>query len=701
MMKNLLILFFVIVFSVSIHSQANSVQLKDGNGTLITSHNTILAAYSAIPATVTQAYLIELTADYTGVDEVYPLTFGLKEGTSAANSITIRPATGVTTVTNAGSTTSGLFVLDDADYLIFDGRAGGVGSTYNWLIENLSTTGTNSHTFWLLNGATNNTLRYLHIKNNTQGTAGPRAVFFGLSVANVSGNSNNLISKNKIEGGRTGIALSGTAANPNTDNIIEYNEIFGWSFAGIWTLAASGNLIIDANHIYMTQGYAVTNPSGLNLATGVTSLTVTRNKIHTILSASTTGLSPRGMLISASLNAVYNIYNNFISLTTTPTGATTSYYGVSLGGTNVHTFNFHYNTINIGGTHTGGTATAVVSAGFVKTASSTDLVFNMKNNIIINSRTGGTTGVFHTGNFMSNINGTLNVDYNVSHASGDPNSFHAGWGTTIYNDLTQYKTAANPNEQNTIFKTVEFVSPTDLHLTGSSIGDADLTGTPIAEVTIDIDGQLRSSTHPYRGADEAETEIPVELTSFVASVIERDVTLTWSTATEKNNNGFEIQRSNDNTNFSTISFVKGVGTTLETTTYSFTDNNLNEGKYQYRLKQIDYDGSFTYYNLPEEVQVGTPVDFSISQNYPNPFNPSTKVDFTLPIESNVTVELFDILGSKVATLLSGSFVSGFHSFEISAQKYGLSSGTYIYRMSARDSQGNEVFNQLRKMTLLK
>ncbi|MBE2280998.1 MAG: T9SS type A sorting domain-containing protein, partial [Ignavibacteriaceae bacterium] len=666
-----------------------------------TSHNTILAAYSAIPATVTQAYIIELTADYTGTEETYPLIFGLKEGTSAANSITIRPAAGVTTVTNSGSSTAGLFALDDADFLIFDGRAGGVGSTYNWIIENLASTGTNSHTFWLLNGATNNSLRYLHIKNNTQSTSGPRAIFFGVSTANVSGNSNNLISKNKIEGGRSGIALSGTAANPNTDNIIEYNEIFGWGFAGIWTLAASGNLIIDANHIYMTQGYAVTNPAGLNLGSGLTSITITRNKIHTILSSSATGITPRGITVTAAANAVYNIYNNFVSLTSTLTGAITSYYGVSVSGTSAHTFNFHYNSINIGGTHTGGTANAVVSSGFVKTASSVDLTLNMKNNIMINTRTGGATGVFHTGYFINNILGTINADYNVGHASGDPNSFHAGWGTTIYNDLAQYKTAAMPNEQNTIFKTVEFVSPTDLHLTGSSIGDADLTGTPIAEVLIDIDGQQRSTTHPYRGADEAETEIPVELTSFAASVIDRDVTLTWSTATEKNNNGFEIQRSNDNINFATISFVKGAGTTLEASTYSFTDNNLNAGKYQYRLKQIDYDGSFTYYNLSEEVQVGTPVDFSISQNYPNPFNPSTKVDFSLPIESNVTVELFDILGSKVATLISGSFVSGFHSFEISTQKYGLSSGNYIYRMSARDSQGNEVFNQLRKMTLLK
>ena len=134
--------------------------------------------------------------------------------------------------------------------------------------------------------------------------------------------------------------------------------------------------------------------------------------------------------------------------------------------------------------------------------------------------------------------------------------------------------------------------------------------------------------------------IPVELISFIADLSENDVTLSWQTATETNNKGFAIEQICDNSkfefrnsNFGQIGFVQGNGTTTEFHSYTFSDKNVEPGFYQYRLKQIDFDGSFTYSDIVE-VEVEAPIVFTLEQNYPNPFNPSTKIKFTVPVTLN-------------------------------------------------------------------
>ncbi|MBL1212881.1 MAG: hypothetical protein HND52_05950, partial [Ignavibacteriae bacterium] len=132
--------------------------------------------------------------------------------------------------------------------------------------------------------------------------------------------------------------------------------------------------------------------------------------------------------------------------------------------------------------------------------------------------------------------------------------------------------------------------------------------------------------------------VPVELTSFAASVSDAGVTLNWATATETNNSGFSIERSVDNVEFNAIAFVDGHGTTTEKTNYTYVDKSVSAAKAYYRLKQIDFDGTSAYSNVVE-VDLNIPTDFSISQNYPNPFNPSTTIKFGLPVESKVTINL--------------------------------------------------------------
>ncbi|MEO6695585.1 MAG: hypothetical protein ABIY50_10200, partial [Ignavibacteria bacterium] len=132
-----------------------------------------------------------------------------------------------------------------------------------------------------------------------------------------------------------------------------------------------------------------------------------------------------------------------------------------------------------------------------------------------------------------------------------------------------------------------------------------------------------------------DNPLPVEMASMSSSVNNNDVTINWTTASELNNSGFNVERKSVSSDWVNLGNVTGNGTTTIPMSYSFTDRNVASGIYNYRLKQIDFNGNFAYYNLNNEVNVGTPVSFSLSQNYPNPFNPSTKIDFQLPKDGNV------------------------------------------------------------------
>ncbi len=184
--------------------------------------------------------------------------------------------------------------------------------------------------------------------------------------------------------------------------------------------------------------------------------------------------------------------------------------------------------------------------------------------------------------------------------------------------------------------------------------------------------------------------VPVELTSFAANSINGSVVLNWSTATETNNMGFEVERSSDNVTFSTVAFVNGYGTVTETKNYTYTDN-VSAGTYSYRLKQVDFDGSFAY-SQTVEVDL-TPSEFNLSQNFPNPFNPETKINYSVPARSYVAITLYNISGSEVKTLVSGYMEAGTHSVVLNASE--LPSGVYFYKMTSDN------FTAVKKLTLLK
>lgn len=189
-----------------------------------------------------------------------------------------------------------------------------------------------------------------------------------------------------------------------------------------------------------------------------------------------------------------------------------------------------------------------------------------------------------------------------------------------------------------------------------------------------------------------QTETPVELTSFTASATDMEVTLNWSTATELNNQGFEVQRKFGSNDFVTVGSVKGHGTTTSPNQYSFVDKLIDGGKYFYRLKQIDFDGTFEYSN-EIEVEVRTLDKFTLEQNYPNPFNPTTVIGYVLQEKSSAKLTLLNALGEEIAVLVNEEQDIGFHKVEFDGSK--LTSGVYFYRLQA----GN--FVETKKMLLLR
>ncbi|QQS38235.1 MAG: T9SS type A sorting domain-containing protein [Ignavibacteriales bacterium] len=187
------------------------------------------------------------------------------------------------------------------------------------------------------------------------------------------------------------------------------------------------------------------------------------------------------------------------------------------------------------------------------------------------------------------------------------------------------------------------------------------------------------------------------MVSFNASISNESVDLSWVTATELNNRGFEVERSIENnskrTEYEKIGFVDGYGTTASQQVYSFSDKQVSQpGRYFYRLKQVDYDGSFEY-STELAVDVNKPLVFNLDQNYPNPFNPSTTIKYSVPVTEHVTIKVFDILGNEVTTLVNEQKEAA--TYEITFDASQLSSGVYFYKINAGS------FSDTKKLMLMK
>jgi hypothetical protein len=189
---------------------------------------------------------------------------------------------------------------------------------------------------------------------------------------------------------------------------------------------------------------------------------------------------------------------------------------------------------------------------------------------------------------------------------------------------------------------------------------------------------------------------PVELTSFTAKAVANDVELSWTTSTETNNQGFDIERASlpatPGQRWEKIGYVAGFGTTTEPKAYSFIDTKLETGSYTYRLKQIDLDGTYKY-SEEVNVDVEVPIEYALEQNYPNPFNPSTTIKYSIPEDGFVKLAVYNMLGEQVATLVNAQQKAGRYEVIFDASEYA--SGIYLYRLEAQN------YLSIKKMILVK
>ena len=192
--------------------------------------------------------------------------------------------------------------------------------------------------------------------------------------------------------------------------------------------------------------------------------------------------------------------------------------------------------------------------------------------------------------------------------------------------------------------------------------------------------------------------LPVELVNFSVDVNGNKVILEWSTATEVNNYGFDVERAwsssaaDGSVSWSNCGFVKGSGNSNSPRHYSFTDSPEGGTKFNYRLKQIDNDGKYEYSKVVS-VNLNGPNDFALNQNYPNPFNPTTIISYSLPIDGFVMLKVYDILGREVTTLVNENKKAG--NYDVSFNGSRLGSGIYFCRMSYGD------FDRSIKMIVMK
>jgi hypothetical protein len=186
--------------------------------------------------------------------------------------------------------------------------------------------------------------------------------------------------------------------------------------------------------------------------------------------------------------------------------------------------------------------------------------------------------------------------------------------------------------------------------------------------------------------------VPVEMVSFTADVTLRGAELKWTTASEKNNSHFVVEKSSDGILFDEISIVTGSGTKLNESNYSYTDQTYSGGVCFYRLRQVDYDGSYSYSDVVN-VESEIPSMFVLEQNYPNPFNPSTRIRYQLPVDGLVTLQLYDPVGRLVGVLVNEEKPAGTHEVMFNASSY--SSGVYYYKLTSGQNSG------IKKLLLMK
>ncbi|MBI3194579.1 MAG: hypothetical protein HYZ34_08970, partial [Ignavibacteriae bacterium] len=462
---------------------------------------TITAAIADLNDRGIDAAVRFLLLDAAYPSETYPITINAVSGTSAINTVTLMPNPSVA-VTVSGSSTTQLFKFNGVSYFTINGVNVGGSSL---MISNTSTSGS---AVQFINGSSDNTITKTTLKGVSTSTSNGVVHF---STAGATGNNNNRIDTCMITSGATravyGIFGSGTSLTPNTGNTISNNSIvdFGASSgtsAGMYLSAGMVNTSILNNSIYQTSGASGTTVYGIAMY-NVNGTFVSKNQIYGLTS---TGTSPTiaGMYYFGASGATITqtVENNFISLDATTTKPDATLRGIDVFPYSGNTINIYFNSIFIGGT---GVATGTTAAIAKRDACNIE----MKNNIVVNARTGGTGK--HYAIYVSNTTGTLGFNYNDYFASGT-NGVLGYWGTSDQTTLAAWRTASS-QDANSINNDPLYTSGSNLHINNSPgifspVGNAGIT---IGGITSDIDNEMRTAT-PDMGADEFPFPAPGSFT---------------------------------------------------------------------------------------------------------------------------------------------------------------------------------------------
>ncbi|MFZ1517350.1 MAG: T9SS type A sorting domain-containing protein, partial [Ignavibacteriaceae bacterium] len=579
--------------------------------------------------------------------------------------------------------------FDNADNLIIDGRPGGIGESIGLTIQNLDTSGS---AILVTNDSKNIVITHCKILGSSV-SENKGVVEFSFSDFNLS--SDNVTISNCY----IGKSITGRPANCFYFGSTSYGGISYWKISGcsITDFTSIGvnfetgsTATIEDCEIFLTDPSPKNKVSGIKMIEPVSSLRIEKNKIHSLSSS----LSSTNFItgIEIPFSSYHDIMNNFISLSGNEYSQVT---GIDYSGAYASYDSIFNNTIYI----YGNSINEQNSYCFRRRAHQYygGLSLRMKNNILINKRNNTQGFGWHYAIAIEDERGFHQLDYNNYYSFGT-GSVLGRWLSYDVTSINEWRSFTQKDEHS-ISKNVNFISQNDLHLTGTSLGDEDLTAQPNSLVQVDIDNEPRNLYFPYMGADEStDYPLPVELAGFTATVFANKTTLNWSTASELNNSGFEIEKSFYNEKsksfmeWKTIGFVPGKGTAVSKQEYSYIDDEEIFCKTAYRLKQIDFDGSYTNSFLVE-VAPQLPKEFSISQNYPNPFNPGTVINYQLPVNSKVIIKVYDILGNEIATLVNEVKPAGKYEVNFNATQF--TSGVYLYKIQA----GNYI--ETKKMILIK
>ena len=490
---------------------------------------------------------------------------------------------------------------------------------------------------------------------------------------------------NTVSATGQGIAITNSGTPTVSPKVIVFsNNIVTAKTRGIF-LNYAGNTDIFGNEVYVNQtttGYMSYGIWGLTIVDASNVLNIYNNKIN-MLSTMNAAIGDYGIIgIEAGSKGTYNIYNNMISGfadEASSTNPNAKLLGIRLQSAAVNA-NVYFNSIYLNDLSlTPGTGTILYSGIYVSNGNNI-----IKNNIIYDAEKDFPSYCI----YRIGASGTLVSDYNDFFAADTAGNV-GFWDSTKTKSLALWQDSSS-NDANSLVVNPGFVSAADLHLASSTspvIGK----GIAISSITADIDGELRD-TPPEMGADEIAGVTPVELTNFTGNIVDNRVSLKWTTATETNNSHFDIEKKSGSSVWTKIGSVTGNGTTTKSHEYSFVDSKIDFTNASYRIKQVDFDGSYTYSKVVE-VNSLAPVKFELNQNYPNPFNPTTTIAYSIASSSNVRLEIYSITGQLVKVLVNETQSAGAYNLKFDGSS--LASGVYIYRLTA----GNFVISK--KMQLMK